>query len=871
MTKRLSNSILNQKAFKIKDNYSKSPKKIFFWSITLFTLFIVILSFFTLDSKWLEFFRDMPSLFERIGEMFKWDWTDFSTINGTGHSFLYNAFVSIWDTIVMAFAGTVIGVVIAIPVAILASSNIVKNKSVNFIARLILSIFRTIPSFVYALVLVNYFGATTFTVTLSLTMFTFSISGKTLYERIEQINIKIFTASQSTGANKSVSFRAAVWPQVSHHVLSIMFYSLETNIRYVSIIAGVTRMGIGQMINNAVDYNEWNRVGFLLTLLVAVILFLELSIWLIRNYIIEDKDFRIDGKEQRKFDKKINKIKSQKDINFYIKNVLCVDIDKKINDSKSQENTKKLVEEKKELINNFKSDLSTKIENDIEAYKKLKKSNPNSFDLYAKDFETGLRYRIDKVNKVKFKFKVNEIKNAKIEEIKNERADAHKNFIENLSVEKVLRSEPKNYIKRIVLYAIILGFFIYTLTLLEFKLSSKELIEATNKNLLEILKINWSSLFISKANGGNSNAPYSVMYLLYETLSIAVVGTFIGAVIAYVLGMLSSEKIVNKYVARIFVALTSMMRAIPSYIYALIFVIVVGMGPFTGVLALIMGTIGMLTKYNRELFDDINQKIIFQLEATGVNWFTKLRYGIMSQTSTAAMSNIIYRFDINFKEVAMLGAVGAGNMGYLLNSYFSDQYFNEFGALLFGIILFTLLIEFISASIRNKLSFGTNLNWISSIINFVNQRYFATFKSNEKQLNIDSKLSYEESMSLYAYTNQTILNNAIAMKKEEKLSFKDAWNKAYIDFYDIRKKYDSSITDNNIVKLEELKFKNNKKDFASKRKAWVVQVRQESKLEIIKFRKSLKTTTDLKTRKDLKNSIKYSKNIKKLKITNINY
>jgi phosphonate transport system permease protein len=108
-----------------------------------------------------------------------------------------------------------------------------------------------------------------------------------------------------------------------------------------------------------------------------------------------------------------------------------------------------------------------------------------------------------------------------------------------------------------------------------------------------------------------------------KLLSIAVVGTFIGAVIAYFLGMLSSEKIVNRYVARVFIVLTSIARAVPTYIYAILFIVLVGIGPFTGILALIMGTIGMLTKYNREQFDDINMKIIYQLEATGVNWFSK--------------------------------------------------------------------------------------------------------------------------------------------------------------------------------------------------------------------------------------------------------
>jgi phosphonate transport system permease protein len=112
--------------------------------------------------------------------------------------------------ITMAFAGTLIGTFIAIPVAIMASTNIVRNKFLNNFARVILAVFRTIPAFVYALLLVNYFGQTTFTVTLALTIFTFLISGKTLYERIEQVNTQMYTAARATGATKNRSLRAAV-------------------------------------------------------------------------------------------------------------------------------------------------------------------------------------------------------------------------------------------------------------------------------------------------------------------------------------------------------------------------------------------------------------------------------------------------------------------------------------------------------------------------------------------------------------------------------------------------------------------------------------------------------------------------------------
>jgi phosphonate transport system permease protein len=70
----------------------------------------------------------------------------------------------------------------------------------------------------------------------------------------------------------------------------------------------------------------------------------------------------------------------------------------------------------------------------------------------------------------------------------------------------------------------------------------------------------------------------------------------------------------------------------------------------------------------------------------------------------------------------MLGAVGAGNMGYLLNAYFRDQYFHEFGALLLGIILFTLLIENFSVSMRKKINKNINLKLYDQIKSYINQK-----------------------------------------------------------------------------------------------------------------------------------------------------
>lgn len=101
------------------------------------------------------------------------------------------------------------------------------------------------------------------------------------------------------------------------------------------------------MINHQVDLNSWDRVGFLITLLVLVVLSLEVIIWVIRNYIIEDKDFLLDQKVQSKYQKQVSKIKQAKNLNFYLENVVCEQINSEIENCEDPKLAKSLRQLKK--------------------------------------------------------------------------------------------------------------------------------------------------------------------------------------------------------------------------------------------------------------------------------------------------------------------------------------------------------------------------------------------------------------------------------------------------------------------------------------------------------------------------------------------
>ncbi|WP_342258559.1 PhnE/PtxC family ABC transporter permease [Spiroplasma endosymbiont of Dioctria linearis] len=865
------NAITSRNVFAINNRYTKAPKKTFFITLSIIVFILIIFGFNMLETNWPEFFSSFGLFFERIGDLFKWDWEDFLKPDTVGIVFLNTALNSIFMTMITAFAGTIIGVLIAIPVAILAAGNIVNNKFINNTAKSFIAIFRTIPAFVYALIFVGYFGQTILTVTIVLSIFTFSITSKILFERIEHINTKIFISQQATGANKMRSFRSAVVPQISNHITSATFYALETNIRYISVIGGVTNYGIGKLIDNSRDNDDWSRVGFLLFLIVAVVILLEIIIYVLKKYILLDKDYILDEKKQKKYTTLIKKISRMNNINFYIRYIIQKDLYSSLEVAKQDKNYDLVKQIKQDIRNkkvDFLSEHNSKLKQDIISFEEFKNKNLNSKTWFIWDEKNSINVRRDKVYLTNFNFEVLKLKEEMRNNLDNSAVLEHEIYLKNLTIDEVIKKNPKRYIKRLCLYFTLFALFCYSLTFIEFSIESSQTIKDTNHNILEMFKINWLSLFIPYGY-----APQSVIYLLFQTLSIAIVGTFIGAIIAYIFGILSSENIVNYYVAKFFVLITSIIRSIPTYIYAILFIALVGMGPFTATLAIAAGTVGMLTKYNREVFDDINLKVLYQLESTGLNKFQRFKYGVMPQTTSSVISYIIYRFDINFKEVAILGVVASGNMGYLLNSYFADKLFNEFGALLFGIILFTLLIEYISTTLRNKINLGINPKYIEKIILAIKHKNFSKYKANEVLGLSKDGMEFIQSEAYYAYINKQILQEAKTISKRKKVSNKHAWYLSYIKNFKLSDNLELDLIEaKNIYNTHNLKYKKLIEEFNKKRIEFIKELKNSKIQQIKDLDLNSKNLLEDKTlRKEIKKSKSFIKKSTKIRIESLEY
>ena len=205
-----------------------------------------------------------PKLMDLMKKLFQPNWSFFPKVVGP-----------LVDTIKMSILGTVIGCGCALPVAVLASSNIDRNKIVVSLLRVLLGLIRTLPTLVIALVCALIFSLGTFSGTVAIAIFTFGVVSKMLYESIETIDMGPFEAMEALGANKFQAFWSACVPQILPVYLSHSRYCFEMNVRASAILGYVGAGGLGITINERIGWRDYNSLGMVLLSLFVVVTFIE--------------------------------------------------------------------------------------------------------------------------------------------------------------------------------------------------------------------------------------------------------------------------------------------------------------------------------------------------------------------------------------------------------------------------------------------------------------------------------------------------------------------------------------------------------------------------------------------------------------------
>lgn len=186
------------------------------------------------------------------------------------------------------------------------------------------------------------------------------------------------------------------------------------------------------------------------------------------------------------------------------------------------------------------------------------------------------------------------------------------------------------------------------------------------------------------------------------TIQIAIWGTLLAVVFAVPLGVLCSENVVPWWVYQPVRRLMDACRAINEMVFAMLFVVAVGLGPFAGVLALFVHTTGILAKLFSEAVEAIDPRPVEGIRATGATRVQEVIFGIIPQVLPLWISYTLYRFESNVRSATVVGLVGAGGIGVLLWEYIRGFYYSETAAVMIFIIVTVTLLDLASQQIRRR-------------------------------------------------------------------------------------------------------------------------------------------------------------------------
>ena len=206
---------------------------------------------------------------------------------------------------------------------------------------------------------------------------------------------------------------------------------------------------------------------------------------------------------------------------------------------------------------------------------------------------------------------------------------------------------------------------------------------------------------------GPDTLPQVIQQLLITVFQ-AMLATTLGAVVAVPFSFLAARNLTgrSKLSAWIFYltrGLFNVLRSIEALLYASIFVVWVGIGPFAGMMALSITTFGLLGKLFSEAIEEIDPGPIEAVTATGSNPLQVIDYAILPQIVPPFVSYLIYQWDINVRMATIIGFAGGGGIGLILNTFFGMLAYHKAGTVVLFIVIVVALMDFASAKLREQL------------------------------------------------------------------------------------------------------------------------------------------------------------------------
>ncbi len=191
--------------------------------------------------------------------------------------------------------------------------------------------------------------------------------------------------------------------------------------------------------------------------------------------------------------------------------------------------------------------------------------------------------------------------------------------------------------------------------------------------------------------------------LMLETVAMGISGTFLAVAISIPIGMLSARNVIHApLVYNIMKEITNFLRAMPELMLALIFVVAVGLGPFAGVLAIALSSVGFLGKFYAEAIENVDPKPIEAVEATGARFTQRILHAVFPQVIPLFNSYNLFLLDKSIREATVMGIVGAGGIGFNLVMSMRAFDYQETATLILIILSTIMLVDWLSSYLRKK-------------------------------------------------------------------------------------------------------------------------------------------------------------------------
>jgi phosphonate transport system permease protein len=189
---------------------------------------------------------------------------------------------------------------------------------------------------------------------------------------------------------------------------------------------------------------------------------------------------------------------------------------------------------------------------------------------------------------------------------------------------------------------------------------------------------------------------------LWETVEMSFAGTLLGFLASLPLSILSTRHLFANWVSSFARFIAAGIRTIPVLLWAIVFVILVGLGPLAGTFGIAAYTLGYLAKIYADLFEGTDPEIIEAVQSTGASKLQLVRFVILPEAANAVLAQVLFMLEYNIRASSVLGFVGAGGLGFVIQIYLQSLDYKRLATILLLVLVIVLIMDGVSAWLRKR-------------------------------------------------------------------------------------------------------------------------------------------------------------------------